>query len=360
MFTKINNDHYGHSTATYGNYVSIGNPPSLRYNPLTSSEYRTGSVDVFQYDINADQHVLVATLHTTLDDDILLAKEDSYLNILHTESSGSDEFYGNKDIEVDEGTYVTQSEDNFGYSIDINSKNIMAVGCTYFSRSAHFHTSSFGFSGSFVSLYDLNRFDINQYVRPSIFLNVTRSYISASKFVQEYIVPPGYDYVNLEASSDFINWQPVDRSYAPINGGFVVFRYSIFLSPLGFFRAKAYASNDSYITSIPNPDPQVSGSFGWSVSITDNWLAIGSPYVSSSKGMVYIYKHYTDHPASWSLYQKIEPSDGVEGEFFGISLRLNRITGSRSGSLIIGVGGTLPSSSLGPVDDTFTYDGFAP
>lgn len=339
MFTKVKNEYYGYSTATYGDYVAVGDPASLRFNSLSSSVYYTGSVDVFQYNINTDQHVLVATLYKVLDDNILLSKEDSYSNILHTEPSGSDEFYGDKDIEIDEGLYANQLEDEYGYSLDINNDNILAVGCPYYNRFVQFNTSSFYFSGSGVDLYDLNKFDINQYINPTVYLNLSRSYTGSGYTYYEYLVPSGYNFVDFLGSfGTSSNYQVLNKKVSPVNGGSISFQYSQSFTPVSQFAARAYVVKDPYLISINPPDNSQTGSFGSSVSINNEWLAIGSPYVSSSKGMVYIYHHYADHPASWSFYQKLEPSDGVSGQLFGTDLELNKASGSFSGSLIVGMG----------------------
>jgi hypothetical protein len=112
------------------------------------------------------------------------------------------------------------------------------------------------------------------------------------------------------------------------------------------FRNTASLSS-SYVMSIPNPDPPLSGSFGYAVSINDGWLAVGSPYVSGSDGMVYIYRNTpTGSALSWSFQQKIVPSGSAKGLKFGYSLELNKVTSSMSGSLIVGIGSTSGSKAF--------------
>lgn len=84
----------------------------------------------------------------------------------------------------------------------------------------------------------------------------------------------------------------------------------------------------------------ISGSFGMAVSINKDWIAVGSPYVSSSNGMVYMYKNISTgiNNYSWSLFQKLEASGAITGAQFGSSLKLNKYSGSHSSSIVIGCG----------------------
>jgi hypothetical protein len=98
---------------------------------------------------------------------------------------------------------------------------------------------------------------------------------------------------------------------------------------------------------IENPDSNVSESFGRSVSINANWLAVGSPYVSSSNGMVYLYRNTsTGSNYSWDLFQKLEATNVISGSQFGHSLKLNKQSGSFSGSLIVGCGNLLANKAF--------------
>jgi hypothetical protein len=105
--------------------------------------------------------------------------------------------------------------------------------------------------------------------------------------------------------------------------------------------------SSSYVTSLTNPDIDVTSSFGTEVSINGGWIAVGSPYVSGSEGMVYLYKKEgTTNNFSWSLEQKIVPNDSTPGLLFGADLELNKVTGSRSGSLIVGIGNASGSKAF--------------
>lgn len=88
-----------------------------------------------------------------------------------------------------------------------------------------------------------------------------------------------------------------------------------------------------------------SESFGRAVTINSTWAAVGSPAISSSRGMVYIYRaepttsYYSGSASTkvtWSLYQKLEPSGGLPNAGFGYSLKLNKCTCSVSNSLVVG------------------------
>lgn len=107
-------------------------------------------------------------------------------------------------------------------------------------------------------------------------------------------------------------------------------------------------ASDAFVLSIENPDSEVSESFGTSVSINNSWLAVGSPKVSGSNGMVYIYRNTsTGSNYSWALFQKLEASgSSMTGNLFGGSLKLNKQSGSFSGSLVIGCGSSISNQAF--------------
>lgn len=124
------------------------------------------------------------------------------------------------------------------------------------------------------------------------------------------------------------------------------------------------SSFDPFAFTIENPDGDVTESFGRSVSINGTWLAVGSPNVSSSNGMVYIYQNMsTGSTYDWQLFQKIEPSgSGVVEPMFGWSSKLNKQSGSFSGSLIVGCGNVLSNQAFyfefisGSWEQTFIFN----
>lgn len=91
---------------------------------------------------------------------------------------------------------------------------------------------------------------------------------------------------------------------------------------------------------INNPHLNVTTSFGHAVSINRDWMAVGSPLVSGSKGTVYIYKNEcTGSILSWSFYQKLEPTSLIPGQKFGWDLALNKsINFECPNRLVVGCG----------------------
>jgi hypothetical protein len=89
-----------------------------------------------------------------------------------------------------------------------------------------------------------------------------------------------------------------------------------------------------------------SESFGKSVSINNAWAAVGSPSISGSQGMVYVYRYEPTSSlegngtasVTWSFFQKLEPSGALADAQFGYSIKLNKCAGSTSHSMIIGCG----------------------
>jgi hypothetical protein len=96
-------------------------------------------------------------------------------------------------------------------------------------------------------------------------------------------------------------------------------------------------SSTVFAFAIENPDSEFKESFGRSVSINSSWLAVGSPLVSGSDGRVYIYQNLSSGSNyDWQLFQTI--SSSTSNLMFGGSLKLNKQTGSYSGSLVVGCG----------------------
>ncbi len=97
-----------------------------------------------------------------------------------------------------------------------------------------------------------------------------------------------------------------------------------------------------FVYGIEDPDIDTvgTGSFGKGVSINNGWLAIGSPLVSGSDGMVYMYQNIStgSNNYSWSFYQKLETPDAMSGALFGSDLKLNKGEGVLSHSMIVGCG----------------------
>jgi hypothetical protein len=275
MFVQVKNENYGYDTATYGDYVAVGNPAITRFNINTASVYYTGSVDLFRYNKNTDQHDYLATVFKHFNLDVLLARETGS-NILvrdplHTELSGSASL-ADKDLQIDKNNYTSSAEDGFGFAMDMYNK-FLVVSSPYYLEKVTTYASEFTSSGSAIDVLDLARTEFTA------------------------------------------------------------------------------LSQSAWILSIENPDEvTVTASFGRSVSINGNWIAVGSPMVSSSRGMVYMYRNTsTGSNYSWALFQKIEQSTLPTGSQFGFSLKLNKQSGSFSGSMIVGCGS-------GSVGKAFYYE----
>lgn len=93
----------------------------------------------------------------------------------------------------------------------------------------------------------------------------------------------------------------------------------------------------TFITTVFNPDQTITESFGKAVSMNSAWIAIGSPYASSSRGVVYLYRNTsTGSNYAWTYFQMIEPSSSLATAMFGSDLKLNKTTSSLSQSLVVG------------------------
>jgi hypothetical protein len=255
MIVQIKNENYGYTVATYGDYVVVANPPSLRWNSATASAFHTGSVDYFRYNKNTDQHDYIATFYNPFEPmDILLDTEQNFPTAIETEDSGS---FPDYDLLIDENSYTGSLENGYGISLDMYLK-LLVVGSPYFTQFIATSASLFAASGSSVSIYDLSQ-----------------------------------------------------TEYPSTGSEFVLY--------------------------IDNPDANVSESFGQGVSINNSWIAVGSPLISGSNGMVYMYQNIsTGSNYNWSLFQKIDSPD--TGAMFGWSLKLNKQNGPISQSIVIGCG----------------------
>jgi hypothetical protein len=72
--------------------------------------------------------------------------------------------------------------------------------------------------------------------------------------------------------------------------------------------------------SIPDDDATGSDSFGTSVSISGDYVFVGSTGTSSAKGFVYVFKR---DGVTWTQQQKLTPSDAASQDQFGWSTNIN-------------------------------------
>jgi hypothetical protein len=340
MIAHIHNENFGYAVACDGNWAAVGNPALLRYTSASSSFIKTGSVEVYRYNINTDTHDLKSVLYRPplSAEDVFLSTDTASL-ILHTEYTGSVPFTSDLDLLLDVGQYYTASEDGYGRSLDLHN-TILVVGNPYFSSSVNIDTASFITIGTGnVDLFDLTRLDVDPYLvrqQPQI----TGYGISSSLLSVVATVPTSqsFGYVLLETSISGSEYQKTALAVTSNNGGNVILgtNYPTGSSYL-IFRVSGIVSNDPYLVTIDNPNTAVSNSFGWDVSRNDNWLAVSSIYESGSRGAVFMYQRLGSNESSWSLYQTISPpTDILAGDYFGWAVDLNKAPGQFSRSLVVG------------------------
>jgi hypothetical protein len=135
-----------------------------------------------------------------------------------------------------------------------------------------------------------------------------------------------------------------------------------------------------FVAAIYDPDSgSISESFGQGVSINDEWLAVGSPLVSGSTGMVYMFQNTSTGSGDyeWQLYQKIELTGSIPEAMFGADLKLNKGSGSFAPDMVVGCGNILNAQAyyfsfisgswvhtytLNPIRDIYplTFGGYTP
>jgi hypothetical protein len=347
MYVDAKNVNYGYAVATHGKYVAVGNPNHIRYDISTASLYQTGSVDVFRYDSNTDSHLYVHALHKPIypTESVLLTTEVS--NILQTETDGYDFAYRNKDIAVDDLRYITSSENCYGHSIDWFNKRL-AVGCPWYAEQTNIDGHQFDFSSSGVDIWDYTYSERNRYTyndQPSVVgsgftgstgpaiaigdtssVDLTGVDLTTRNYYYEVVqVPPGYDEVWVSMVTPATDFGVVCKLRVPPEGGYATYAFTSSLYAGSTASYQGIITNEIRYFHIENPNTAFSNSFGQAVSLNENWLAVGSPYVSSSKGTVYLYKNIcTGSTLSWSLYQRLEPTSLVGGQKFGWDVSLNK------------------------------------
>lgn len=264
MYVNLKNENYGYAVATYGDYVAVANPALLRFNPLTASIIRTGSVDFFRYNKNTDQHDYIDSLfrgEVTIS--VILSSESGSGFVTET---GSILRYRSRWIEIDKDAYTRSLDDGYGLSMDMYDKKLV-VGTPYFTQLVSTYTASFTASAAMVEVYNLG---LTEYT----------SYASSSNIKIATITDPD----------------------------------------------------------VINPNAQTA-SFGSAVSINRDWLVVGSPHVSSSKGMVYVFRNRSTGSAyTWSLYQKLEVDSNVLDAQFGNDLKLDKLVDNEIPRMIVGCG----------------------
>ena len=351
MIANISNQNFGWSVVSDGYWAAVGNPCPFRYNPLSSSFLRTGSIEVYKYNINSDIHDEKTTLYRPLTPQelILLTTEaegsggpDWYLQ---TEYTGSVPYTADLDLAVDTGQYFTSSEDGYGWALDLRN-TLLAVGNPYFTSTFTFITESFVYTGSgYIDLFDVSTLDIDPYATrtPPSIMGYQSSSLGGFITVQ-LNVPSGQNYTfvllqSLDLTNPLATWINVSVGVTSNSGGItdvLTFYTSSSLATLNL-RAIGIIGTNPYLTTIYNPNPIVTSSFGYSVSLNDEWLAVGSPLESSSFGAVFMFRKLGGNDLSWSLYQTLQPPSNIGyGDNFGHSICLNKATSSFSWSMVVG------------------------
>lgn len=343
MHILLQNENYGYSVATKNKWVAVGNPSFNQFPAITASLSTSGSVDVWLYSKKIDAHILKDTFYRHLwpEEEILLASESATPyspstaeSILHTEPFGTVPTTEDLDIAVDWGDYFTSSHNDYGICVDIH-QNYLGVGYTHHSMSFYFSSASLmiHLSGSgAVDIYNLSTLDPDPISKKDPLPEPTQlSPPSPGKYTYWVNVPKGYSAISFQTSNNLSDWTTLQTIHVDYeNGGTYMFEFPTWYIKL-YVRVVENTLADPYVLSIKNPHPQITNSFGRSVSINDNWIAIGSPEYSESKGAVYMYKRYgrpTNNNMSWSFHSIITASDSKIGDYFGWSLELNDDSGS--------------------------------
>lgn len=303
MLVNVQNENNGYAVTTHDDWVVVGNPSSFKYNTDSASFWRTGSVDVYKYNTLTDQHDLLLTLYKPINGgDFLVLAEDTSSAEIHTDSIKS--FW----IPVIKwwGTpYINWIQWIIGdLPIEIDAQSYTST-----------YEDDYGHS-----------------------IDVFNNILSiGSRWHNQYINISGKEIFSTGSSVDIYNLTLLNSS--PLDG---------------------YISTGSaFLSQIIQPpiNESVTGSFGFCVSINNEWLAVGSPDWNNTLGGVHIYRRdepQNPHNINFSFFQTITGSANSVGDYFGYSLDLNKATQSYSSSLIVGNGNKI---SAGSKAYFFEFDG---
>jgi hypothetical protein len=139
MISPIVNENFGYDVACDGPWVAVGNPNSFVVTGSAANLNRTGSIEIYRYNINTDTHDRKISLFRPIStaESILLTTENANsgstgpVYIVHTELTGTVPITANFDIQLDPGIYFTSSGDGYGRALDIKN-DILVVGDNYF------------------------------------------------------------------------------------------------------------------------------------------------------------------------------------------------------------------------------------
>jgi hypothetical protein len=155
MLVKVENENFGYSVSTHEDWVIVGNPSSFRYDPSSSSYWRTGSVDIFKYNTLTDRHDYLLTIHQPINPEFLILASDPSADEIHTDIvfdawipvitnsviKDINFFYihwyrwilSDFQIQIDANSYVSTFEDDYGHSLDVYN-NVLAVGSRWYNQ----------------------------------------------------------------------------------------------------------------------------------------------------------------------------------------------------------------------------------
>lgn len=243
MSFNNDNSNYGYSIATNKVYVAIGNPSIFAY---SSSVFKTGSVEVLQYDNLSDSYIHKDTIKKYFRPEVYIATETP--DILMTDTGSNVVTSSRLLYEYEDLVY---SGSRFGQSVALYGTTL-AIGDSLF---------YYKLSNNAVSILTGSSVDI-------------------------------------------------------------------------FTLSGSISQTASYVTTIENTfetgSYNLNTSFGESISLYDNILAIGASHISSSKGVVYLYKNIS---GIWTYYQTLTGSNTISNSKFGGVVKIDQ---SGSYNIIVG------------------------
>ena len=262
LLDNIYNENYGSSVATNGSFLAVGNPPSKKYDNCEGFT-RFGQVFLIKKENYNSNYSIIRTFVKKNNTGTLLT--------YYTEQSSSLAFTASF---VKESELYTDTNTSCSYLI-VEDGNIRMYESTY---------------GSALDMCDY-------------FLAIGDSGVSGSFFTGQ------------SSSFAVVDIYKINPNYTVDNA-------------LGIVPATIVENLNDY--SIPEePLCSMTGSisygFGKSVSITNNYLAVGAPYYNSNRGAVYIYK-YTDATCIYELQNILTASivDYPNQTGFGYSICLDK------------------------------------
>lgn len=241
----IYNQNYGTTVVTNGNFVAVGNPPSIPYSSCEGFS-RIGQVFLFKNDRFNSKYPIVKIYKKRLD------STNGYLPTYFTEQSSSTSFTAS--FTIDDGEFY-QTNTSCSYLV-IEDDN------------RHVYQSNYG-SSIDLSTYFLAIGDNG--VTGSFYTGHSSSFAS----VDIYVINPNYSFSTTDGivssnTTDLNNYNISDIPICVITGS-------------------------------------ISEQFGKTVSITNNYLAVGAPGYNSNRGCVYIYK-YSNSTCIYELEARITSS----------------------------------------------------